>query len=248
MDSFISRIGGKKLLRNKIIERFPTNYARYIEVFGGAGWVLFARDRHAQMEVYNDADGQLVNLFRVVKYHPNALQEELQLVLNSREVFDACRQAQSAPPWAVTDIQRAALYFLLIKESFGADCRTYGGTPRSLDKAVDYLTQVSDRLRRVVIEHKDFADLIKVYDRPDALIYCDPPYHGTERYYDTTFTEADHIRLNEILSGVKGRFILSYNDDNFIRNLYADYHIEAVSRSNNLAPGKQFEELIIRNY
>lgn len=77
------------MLRNKIIEKFPNHVGRYIEVFGGAGWVLFGRDRHAPMEVYNDADGRLVNLFRVVKYHPKALQEELEFVLNSREVFQS---------------------------------------------------------------------------------------------------------------------------------------------------------------
>lgn len=246
MESFISRIGGKKLLRNKIIERFPANFSRYIEVFGGAGWVLFARDRHAPMEVYNDADGRLINLFRVVKYHPRALQEELQLTLNSREVFQAC--CQTAPPWAMTDIQRAALYYIQIKESFGSDCQTYRCSLINIGAAVDYLTQVSERLAHVVIEHKDFADLIKVYDRPDALIYCDPPYHGAEKYYDTAFAEADHLRLKAALSGVKGRFILSYNDDDFVRDLYTDYRIEELVRPNNLAPGKQYAELIIRNY
>jgi len=72
MNSFISWVGGKKLLRNKIIEEFPVTdkYGRYIEVFGGAGWVLFSRDKHASLEVYNDVNGQLVNLFRCVKYHP----------------------------------------------------------------------------------------------------------------------------------------------------------------------------------
>ena len=90
--------------------------------------------------------------------------------------------------------------------------------------------------------------MIKVYDRPDALFYLDPPYHGTEKYYDIDFTEADHLRLKEALSRLKGKFILSYNNDNFIRSLYADYHIEEISRSNNLAHGKNFDELIIRNY
>ena len=246
MDSFISRIGGKKLLRNKIIERFPDHFGRYIEVFGGAGWVLFGRDRHAPIEVYNDADGRLVNLFRIVKYHPKALQDELEFVLNSREVFQSCCQA--SPPWAMTDIQRAALYYTLIRESFGADCRSYSCRPRDINSTVNYLTQVSKRLSRVVIEHKDFEDLIKVYDRPDALFYLDPPYYGTEKYYDIDFTEADHLRLKDILSHLKGKFILSYNNDDFIHNLYAEYNIEAVSRSNNLAPGKKFGELIIRNY
>ncbi|MGP1412208.1 MAG: DNA adenine methylase [Peptoanaerobacter stomatis] len=56
MDSFLSWIGGKKLLRNKIINEFPDSkeYDKYVEVFGGAGWVLFAKDRHATYEVYNE--------------------------------------------------------------------------------------------------------------------------------------------------------------------------------------------------
>ena len=80
MNSFISWIGGKKLLRKKILEVFPeqTTFNRYIEVFGGARWVLFSSDRHANMEVYNDVNGNLVNLFRCTKYHPEELQKELQ--------------------------------------------------------------------------------------------------------------------------------------------------------------------------
>ena len=45
MNSFISWIGGKKLLRKHILELFPEEYSRYIEVFGGAGWVLFGDER-----------------------------------------------------------------------------------------------------------------------------------------------------------------------------------------------------------
>ena len=63
MNSFISWIGGKKLLRKRIVEEFPENgtFDRYIEVFGGAGWVLFASEKHAKMEVYNDINGNLIN-------------------------------------------------------------------------------------------------------------------------------------------------------------------------------------------
>ena len=89
MDSFISWVGGKKLLRNKILSLFPgkEEFNRYVEVFGGAGWVLFASGRHAETEIYNDMDGRLVNMFRCVKYHPDALQKELEFTLNSREQF-----------------------------------------------------------------------------------------------------------------------------------------------------------------
>ncbi len=66
MDSFLSWIGGKKLLRKEIVNRFPEKIDRYIEVFGGAAWVLFYKDKHANFEVYNDYNSELVNIFRCV--------------------------------------------------------------------------------------------------------------------------------------------------------------------------------------
>ena len=87
MDSFISWIGGKKLLKKQIIQEFPQEYDRYVEMFGGAGWVLFSEERPKILEVYNDINGDLVNLYRCVKCHPEAIQKELQGLLMSRELF-----------------------------------------------------------------------------------------------------------------------------------------------------------------
>ncbi|SCJ25553.1 Site-specific DNA methylase [uncultured Ruminococcus sp.] len=89
--------------------------------------------------------------------------------------------------------------------------------------------------------------MIKVYDRPNALFYCDPPYNTKEKIYNNPFTQNDHERLNRSLSNIKGRFILSYNDDEYIRELYKDYNITAVERQNNLSSGT-YKELIITNY
>ncbi len=245
MNSPITRIGGKKLLRKTICERFPEDFDRYIEVFGGAGWVLFYKDRHAKLEVYNDADGELVNLMRCIKYHAGELQRELDGYCNAREFFeDVLAQIKVR---GLTDIQRAARYFLRMKLSFGADGKSYGCNSRNLTNSVNYLTDVQQRLKSVVIEHKDFENLIKVYDRPKAFFYCDPPYHTTEKYYDVQFTEADHIRLRDTLTAIRGRFLLSYNDDDFVRNLYKDFNISAVERNNSLSVGR-FKELIITNY
>ena len=104
------------------------------------------------------------------------------------------------------------------------------------------------------ITKEDFfrEQAIKVYDRPTALFYLDPPYVNTEKYYDSPFSAQDHHRLREVLSQVKGRFILSYNDHPLIRELYADYRIEGITRTTTLA-GKgnnqtQYAELIIRNF
>lgn len=243
MKSFIPWIGGKSQLAKRIISEFPEKFERYIEVFGGGASVLFAADKHAPMEVYNDANGQLVNLFRCIKYHREELQREIRYYLNSREMFLYCRDRLDCSGF--TDIQRAAMYYLCIKVSFGASVDSFGCAPKGLDTA--RFEEVEKRLERVLIEHKDFEELIKQYDRPNALFYCDPPYHTTEKHYSERFTEADHYRLNTVLTALKGHFILSYNDDDFVRELYKGFKIVSVERQNNLSKGS-FKEVIIKNF
>lgn len=165
------------------------------------------------------------------------------------QFFDCLTQYQAR---GLTDIQRAARFFYAVKISFGCDNRTYATSSKQIDNAVEYMTKVQERLRGVNIENKDFADLIKVYDRPTALFYLDPPYVDTEKYYDSPFCAQDHQRLREVLGHIKGRFILSYNDHPLVRELYADYRIEEVTRTSTLAGSgnnqTQYAELIIRNF
>ena len=243
MKSFIPWVGGKSLLAKKIVEQFPDDIDRYIEVFGGGGSVLFYKENHAKLEVYNDFNSCLVNLFRCVKYHRAELQREISGYFNSREIFDEIKEKMKISGF--TDIQRAAMFYVQIKISYGSDTRTFGCNRKNLSP--DYLEQVEKRLEKVVIENNDFENLIKVYDRPKALFYCDPPYHKTEDFYDAVFTEADHERLKAILSGIKGHFVLSYNDDEYIRELYRDFEIIPVERQNNLSRGI-YKELIIKNF
>ena len=88
MNSFMSWVGGKKNLRDEVLARFPTYYERYIEVFGGAGWVLFHKPPGADFEVYNDFNSNLANLYRCVRDKPAKLKYKLRYVLDSREDFD----------------------------------------------------------------------------------------------------------------------------------------------------------------
>lgn len=91
-NSPIPRVGGKRLLRKTICDSFPPakNFDRYIEVFGGAAWVLLYKDKHAQLEVYNDADGNLINFMRCIKYHSGELRREIDGFYNSREMLKDC--------------------------------------------------------------------------------------------------------------------------------------------------------------
>jgi Site-specific DNA methylase len=172
-------------------------------------------------------------------------------VLNSREFFlDFMAQLDLR---GLTDIQRAARYYMIVKTSYAADLRTFGGKSRSLSNGTNYLSEIAERLNSVIIEHKDFEDLIKVQDRKETLFYLDPPYFKTEKYYRSGFKREDHERLKSCLKGIKGRFILSYNNDIFIKELYNDFNILEVSRRNSLLEryrkeDMEYEELIITNY
>ncbi|MFR4021855.1 MAG: DNA adenine methylase [[Eubacterium] siraeum] len=249
INSPIPRIDGKRLLRNKIcdiVSKWSDQFNRYIEVFGGGGWVLFSKEKQADLEIYNDADGELVNLMRCIKYHCSELQREIDGFYNSREIFQDVSQQLSCRGF--TDIQRAARYFIKMRLSFGADGKSFGCSKKPLYRSKDYLSVISDRLKNVLIEKEGFRgfDYRSMIDR-NSFFYLDPPYHTTEKYYDIEFTENDHKRLALQLSQIQGKFLLSYNDDMFIRDLYRDYDIVSVSRNNNLSSGS-FKELLIRNY
>lgn len=269
-----------------IYTMFPAKFDRYIEVFGGGGWVLFGKPPDQRcMEVYNDYNSNLANLFYCVKNRTGSLLRELGfLPINSRDEFTVIRNFLdkqefdtrflneelelaeiSLPPpeyeeikailqenAEVTDVKRAAAFFKLIRYSYGSGCTSYGCQPFDVRKCFAAIWQASRRLSDTVVENKDFEALIRQYDRDNAFFYCDPPYYETEGHYAVVFRKEDHARLRDALAVSKGKWMVSYNDCEFIRELYAGYTITSVTRINNLAQrydgGCEFPEVIITNY
>lgn len=287
MNSFISWVGGKKALRKLIYTMFPIRFDRYIEVFGGGGWVLFGKPPNLKrkLEVYNDYNSNLANLFYCVKNRTCAFLVELGfLPVNSRDEFSMIRaflekkepdtaflreelvlaEKNLSPPdyeeiraillenAQMTDVKRAAAFFKLIRYSYGSGCTSFGCQPFDVRKCFDAIWQASRRLSETVIENKDFEALIRQYDRESAFFYCDPPYYETEGHYEVVFRKEDHMRLRDALKACRGKWMVSYNDCDFIRELYDGYYITAVTRLNNLAQryegGCEFPEVIITNY
>lgn len=254
MNSFLSWVGGKKALRDEILTRFPLGYTRYIEVFGGGGWVLFHKPPGRDFEVYNDFNPLLTNLYRCVREQPEELIAALTFVLNSRIDFFYVREMLKTPT-QIPDVQRAAYFYQVIRQSYASGLDTFGALAHPMWNKFPLIRQACARLQSVVIENKDFEALIKQYDRPESFFYCDPPYFSTEDYYENvSFTEKDHQRLAGALMGIEGKFLLSYNDCPEIRALYSrpGISIESTLRLSNIAQryegGKQYAELLIANY
>lgn len=167
----MSWIGGKKALRELIVTLFPVYYERYIEVFGGGGWVLFHKPPGNDFEVYNDFNGLLVNLYRCVREKPEELIAALRYVLNAREDFDLVRDALARDSPA-SDVQKAAWFYQLIRYSYASGLTSFGSQPHDMWSNFPLIEQAHRRLAKVVIEHKDFEKLLRQYPnagRPDGL-------------------------------------------------------------------------------
>lgn len=250
----MSWVGGKKALRDEIVARFPLDYKRYIEVFGGGGWVLFHKNPGKDFEVYNDFNSNLVNLYRCVREHPDELKAELEFMLNSRLDFEYMKYMLHNKA-VLPDIRRAAYYYALIRYSYASSVDSFGSQPHSMWKNFPLIYAASKRLQNVVIENKDCVKLINQYDRPESFFYADPPYYETENYYEGGgFGRGDHARLADRLCTIQGKFLLSYNDCPEIRALYdrPGISIETTTRLSNIAQrydaGCQYPELLIANY
>ncbi len=150
------------------------------------------------------------------------------------------------------DVRRAAMFLKLLRYSYSSGCKSFASQPFDIRKIFSLIRELESRMSNVVVENQDFETLIKHYDRADTFFYADPPYFSSEGMYEVGFTWDDHVRLRDTLSGVKGKFLLSYNDCLEIRELYEDFSVFDFSRVHNMAQryeaGKEFKELLIGNY
>ena len=149
------------------------------------------------------------------------------------------------------DVRRAAMYFKLLRESYASTGKSYAAQPFDITRLFDTIKMVQYRLKDVVIENQDFETSIRNHDGEEVFFYLDPPYYKTEKYYDG-FTVADHARLRSLLGDIQGKFLLSYNDCEEIRSMYAGYLIYDYTRIHSMAQrfqaGKKYKELLIANY
>lgn len=150
------------------------------------------------------------------------------------------------------DVRRAAMFLKLLRYSYSSSGKSYASQPFDIRRLFGLIKELESRMANVVVENQDFETLIKHYDRPDTFFYADPPYFSTEDMYAVEFGREDHVRLRDTLKGIKGRFLLSYNDCPEVRELYEGFSVLDFSRTHFMAQryeaGKEFKELLIGNY
>src|SRR5947209_1827970 len=230
--------GGKYSHLDWLLPLLP-NATHYCEPFGGSAAVLINREP-SPIETYNDAHGEVVNFFRVLREQKDALVEAIGLTPFSRAEFEA---AIKEPTEGLTELERARRFYILARQvrtglaqkaSSGrwAHCllTSRAGMAGAVSRwlgAVEDLPLIAQRLLRVQIENEPAIEVIKRYDSEETLFYCDPPYphgsRGDSNAYANEMTDEQHRELAEVLRNVKGKVALSSYHCKLMDELYGDW-------------------------
>ncbi|HEA67560.1 MAG TPA: DNA adenine methylase [Desulfobacterales bacterium] len=245
--------GGKWRIAPWIISHFP-KHKTYVEPYGGAASVLL-RKRRSSGEVYNDLDGDVVNLFRVLR---SPLQRE-QLIESIRYTPYARSEFQVAfePADDAGNIERARRLLVRAEMGFGSAgatrgktgfrCQTHAHLDRDppgrsvqmvwADK-VNVLKKVATRFQGVMIENRPAMEVISYWDHQEkTLFYIDPPYlpgvrdSHTHRAYRHEMSDDQHVELLKELCALRGMVVISGYQSDIYNSLLSGWHTEGRSVS-----------------
>ena len=234
----IQRQGGKYRMYKKVIDAFPANYESmiYVEPFVGGGSVFFNKEP-SKKEIINDFDGELIRLYQAVKKSPKELGDRINGVYTEEDFYEL---KQLKP---TSDMGKVVKYYLLIFLSLYGNQRIFNYKRGTVAK--DFETY-SDRLSSVSINNKDYKTIIHDYDSPNTFFYLDPPYENTGKTIDQ-YSDINFDELFDILSSIKGKFLLSVNNSKRIRDLFKNFHIRKATTVYSIKKQK-VTELLISNY
>lgn len=246
-------LGGKRRLADRLIPLFPPHEC-YVEAFCGGAALYFLRPAPAPVEVINDVNGELVNLYRVVQHHLEEFVRQFKWAISSRQVF---KWQQITRPETLTDIQRAARFYYLQHHAFGGKVagQTFGTATTApsvnLLRIEEALSAAHLRLTGTHIENLPWRDCLERYDRSHTFFYLDPPYWQTEGY-GVSFDFPEYEDMASFMRTCKGKVMVSINDHPDIRRAFDGFPMLGVDIKyavNNTNGGPQTSrELVITNY
>lgn len=227
--------GGKFSHLDWLLPLLPPSH-HYCEPFAGSGAVLLNREP-SPIETYNDIDGEVVNFFRVLRDRPDELARAIALTPFSREEY---HRAIYGSVNGINEVERARRFYIRARQtrtglaqtaSLGrwANCKDtsragMSGVVSRWLGGVDALDAIAQRLIRVQIENRPAIDVIKLYDSPGTLFYCDPPYlhatRGDAKAYGFEMDESQHREFAEVANNCKGKVAVSGYDHPLMDELF----------------------------
>jgi DNA adenine methylase len=230
--------GGKFSHLDFILPLLPSHYTHYCEPFGGSAAVLINRNP-AKVETYNDLDGEVTNFFACLRAHGEELIRLISLTPFSREELVQANTQEKG----LSKLERARRFFVRARQTRTGLAQTSsegrwahcvltsragmaGAVSRWLG-SVEGLGEIVQRFQRVQIENAPSIEVIRRYDSPDTLFYCDPPYphesRGDAKAYGFEMSDAEHELLAETLHQVEGAAAVSGYRCKLMNRLYGDW-------------------------
>jgi DNA adenine methylase len=254
--SFFPYVGGKFYMLDKILPLIP-EHKTYIEVFGGSAKVLLNK-KPSEIEIYNDFNKHLSNLFYVVAFHYEEFYNKAKWLLNSENIFDTIKK-KLKEKIEIPDIEQAVYIWFLYRTSYSGKAETFSLHFRKKN-ILNYedLEKTHQRFKNVIITNKDF-EYFKTYDDKDTFYYFDPPYLD-RKYYGNTFTLDDHKRLLKMLKELKeSKWMLSCYDNDLYKeelkdvfkvklNIKAALHSEVINKNSKKIKRDYAIETLYLNY
>lgn len=219
--------GGKKRFASWIISRLPAHQT-YVEAFGGSAAVLAAKDR-SEIEIYNDANGDLVQFFEVLREDKEALVEWLRKTPYSRELYDRWVRSWQDGDRPDDAVERAGEFFFLRSAQFSAKTGQVAGFSATATRPqasyytsrIDRLDAHAERFQSVVLEHLDWREVLERYDSDETVFYFDPPYGDNPGIYG--LDEFDHNAFFDAIQRLNADWLVSYQEH---PSALEEYHSE----------------------
>jgi DNA adenine methylase len=231
--------GSKWRIAPYIVQHFPA-HGVYLEPFFGSGAVFFTKAA-VGTEVVNDLDGEVANLFRVIREHPEELVAALQMTAYARDEYElACLPAEGC-------VERARCYLVKSWQGCRGKMTTKSGWklerlprdggftwPEVWSRLPEYVLRATVRLRRTYVENRPAMELINRYCTPEALLYVDPPYLPStcSSMYAVGMSEQDHVDLLRTLRSHRGMVIVSGYANPLYDEMLASWRKESIAARN----------------
>lgn len=226
--------GGKGHMARRIMPYLPDGRV-YVEPYCGAASVFWYLDPPRPVEVLNDLNGELVNLFRVLQ-NPETFAEFQHRIIWTPYALDEFRRALAYD--GDEPVMRAWAFYVRYNQGFGGTASSAGNwgrvfvsdrgmarTANGWRSRMKLLQSWHDRLTRVQIDNRDAPEVIRYWDGPETVFYVDPPYmhetRATGNMYDHEASDAHHEALVKTLLSLKGQAAVSGYDAPLYRRLDA---------------------------
>jgi len=211
MNQLMPYPGNKAQQAIEICNYFP-DHVTFVDVFTG-GLGLLLNKRKSRIEIINDKNDCLVNLYNVIKYNLKEFKKQFDFYLNSKTFFDQIKYQDMD---TMNKYEKAFRTMYLRYNSYlgvGRSFAAHPGPHLNFEKLMSKIKYTHERLKEVNIENRDYKKIIEKFDGPHTLFYLDPPYWGTEnRGYMKGARSIDLAEFIATLENIKGRFILSHTE------------------------------------